>query len=174
MVTAALSSLRMHSFETSRGNSPSRDGNMQGSGGRENQCAKGAFVSRFISHPASFSFSFEPAGLGAAAHSWRYLRLLSESARSLPASQLHTRLRLTPRAASGPGAGPVRGRGGGEQRARARAQPARAGPAPTPPAAPPAACELGRAARDRVIAALSKLPFAPSGRHVRAPTLGLR
>lgn len=36
------------------------------------------------------------------------------------------------------------------------------------PAAPPAWCELGRTARERVTAALSKLsklPFAPSGRH---------
>lgn len=43
---------RMHSFETSQENNLSRDGNMQGSGGRENECAKGVFVSPFISQTA--------------------------------------------------------------------------------------------------------------------------
>lgn len=37
------------------------------------------------------------------AHSWRYLQLLSKSASRLPALQLYTRLRLTPRATSAPG-----------------------------------------------------------------------
>lgn len=43
---------RMHSFETSQENNLSQDGNTQGSGRRENECAKGVFVSSFISQTA--------------------------------------------------------------------------------------------------------------------------
>lgn len=91
------------SFEPSQENNLSQDGNMQGSGGKEKRMCNGSVCLFVYLADSTLSFSCEPAGHRAAAHSRPYLHLLSESASRLPAFQLYTRLRLTPGATSAPG-----------------------------------------------------------------------
>lgn len=87
---------RMHGFKTSQEKNLSREGNTQGSGARDNECPRKAFVSSFISQLAVRSPS-APASLPdtqrQAAYSRPYLRFLSRSARGLPVAQPYTRLR---------------------------------------------------------------------------------
>lgn len=104
-------------------------------GGRTN-VQKECLSLRLSRRQQSVNFSCEPAGhQSRAAHSWRYLQLLSESASRLPALQLYTRLRLTPRATSAPGLAAPR-------------CPCASPPARETRGSPPASCELGQTGRE--------------------------
>lgn len=149
------------SFEPSQENNLSQDGNMQGSGGKEKRMCNGSVCLFVYLADSTLSFSCEPAGHRAAAHSRPYLHLLSESASRLPAFQLYTRLRLTPGATSAPG--PCAG-----------SPPLPALPVPLWNTRLPLPHLPARPDWYRIIVGLSKWSFAKSGRHIRAPILSSR